>query len=139
MKKIEPKDVTEIFTFFREENNGQEPTKWSEVTIFNKLGIGIICIDGNFGAINSEGKVIIPLEYDNLIDFEELESELVLASKNNLWGYISWENEVKIPFEYSYASVFENNRAKVSKNNKSYIINSKNQILEEIDGIKKIN
>ena len=104
MKKLEPKSVAEIFTFYREENNGKEPSEWEQVTIFDKQGYGIISVDGYFGAINSNGEIVIPLEYDNLIDFAELESNIILANKGELWGYINWRNEVIIPFQYSYAS-----------------------------------
>jgi hypothetical protein len=91
-----------------------------------------------FGAVNREGEIIIPLEYDNLIDFKELNSELILAKKKELWGYINWSNDVVIPFQYSYGSVFQDGEAKVCKEGKYYIINQQNQIIEEIDGLEKI-
>ncbi len=138
MKKLEPKSVAEIFTFYREENNGKEPSEWEQVTIFDKQGYGIISVDGYFGAINRNGEIVIPLEYDNLIDFAELESNIILANKGELWGYINWRNEVIIPFQYSYASVFQNGEAKVCKDGNYYIINEQNLIIKEIDGLDKI-
>lgn len=138
MNKLHPKDVTEVFTFYRDENNGKEPTEWEQVTEINNQGYGIISVGGYYGAINTEGEIIIPLEYDHLIDFKELESEIILAKKEELWGYINWKNEIIIPFEYSYASVFQDGEAKVCKNGKYYIINQENQIIKEIDGLDKI-
>ena len=133
-KEIEPKDVVEYFTFYRRENDGKEPTEWSQVTMFNKLGYGVIAIDGNCGAIDQDGKIIIPLIYSNLIDFAELESTHILACDNNdLWGYINWENEILITFEYSYASVFQEGLATVCKDGKYYIINTTNEIIEQVD------
>ena len=138
MNKLQPKDVTEVFTFYRDENNGKEPTEWEQVTEINNQGYGIISVGGYYGAINTEGEIIIPLEYDHLIDFKELESEIILAKKEELWGYINWKNEIIIPFEYSYASVFQDGEAKVCKNGKYYIINQENYIIKEIDGLDKI-
>ena len=77
-------------------------------------------------------------QYDNLIDFAELESNIILANKGELWGYINWLNEVIIPFQYSYASVFQNGEAKVRKDGNYYIINEQNLIIKEIDGLDKI-
>ncbi len=134
MKHIEPKDVVESFTFYRDENDGKEPTAWTHVTLFNKLGYGVIGIDGNYGAIDQDGKIIIPLIYSNLIDFAELESTHILAcDHNDKWGYINWKNEILIPFIYSYASVFQDGSAKICKDERYYIINTKNEILKEID------
>ena len=138
MNKLQPKDVIEVFTFYRDENNGKEPTEWEQVTFFDKQCYGIISVDGYFGAINRNGEIVIPLEYDNLIDFAELESNIILANKGELWGFINWKNEIIIPFEYSYASVFQDGEAKVCKNGKYYIINQENHIIKEIDGLDKI-
>ena len=137
MNKLQPKDVTEVFTFYRDENNGKEPTEWEHVTIFDKQGYGIISVDGYSGVIDRNGNIIIPLEYDNLIDFAELESKIILANKGELWGFINWKNEIIIPFEYSYASVFQDGEAKVCKNGKYYIINQENHIIKEVDGLDK--
>ena len=138
MKKIQPKDVDEVFTFYRQENIDKAPTEWEQVTLFDNQGYGIISVNGYFGAINRNGDIIIPLEYHNLIDFAELNSKLILAKKDELWGFINWKNEVIIPFDYSYASVFQNGKAKVCKDVAYYNINEKNRILEQIDGLENI-
>lgn len=139
MKKIQPKDVEEYFTFYRQENDGKEPTDWSQVTMFNKLGYGVIGIDGNCGAIDQDGKIIIPLMYSNLIDFAEIESSHILAcDHNDKWGYINWKNEILIPFVYSYASVFQDGLATVCEDGKYFIINTKNDILEQVEGLKQV-
>lgn len=138
MKKLQPKDIDEFSIYYQHENDNQEPTEWEQVTEINNQGYGIISVGGYYGAINTEGEIIIPLEYDHLIDFKELESEIILAKKEELWGFINWKNEIIIPFEYSYASVFQDGEAKVCKNGKYYIINQENQIIKEIDGLDKI-
>lgn len=133
MKNHQPKDVEEYFTFYREENNGKEPTEWEQVTFFNELGFGIIRIDGYCGAIDRNGEIIIPLKYSNLTDFDD---ELILACNNdNFWGFINWKNEIIIPFEYSYASIFleKYNLSQVCKNGKYGYINRKNQDVISLD------
>jgi len=137
MKILQPKDIDDNLLCYYE-STGELPTEWEQVTIFDKQGYGIISVDGYFGAVDRNGNIIIPLEYDNLIDFAELESTHILANKGELWGFINWKNEIIISFEYSYASVFQNGEAKVCKSGKYYIINQKNEIINEIDGLEKI-
>lgn len=141
MKNLQPKDIDEVFTFYRNENNGKEPTEWEQVTMFNNQGYGIISVDGYFGAINRNGEIIIPLEYSNLIDFND---ELILACNDeDFWGFINWKNETVIPFDYSYASIFleKYNLSKVCKNGKYGYIDRKNQevIPLDYDSITTIN
>lgn len=133
MKNLKPKDIDESSIYYQHENNNEEPTDWEQVTIFNSKGYGIISVDGNFGAINRNGEIIIPLAYSNLIDFDD---ELILACNDeDFWGFINWKNEIVIPFEYSYASIFleEYNLSKVCKNEKYGYINRKNQVVVPLD------
>ena len=133
MKNLQPKDIDEFFTFYRDENNGKEPTEWEQVTIFNNQGYGIISVDGCFGAINKNGEIIIPLIYSNLIDFDD---ELILAcNDDDFWGFINWKNEIVIPFEYSYASIFleKYNLSKVCKDGKYGYIDRKNREIIPLD------
>lgn len=141
MKNLQPKDIDEVFTFYRNENNDKEPTEWEQVTMFNNKGFGIISVDGYFGTISRNGEIVIPLEYSNLIDFDD---ELILACNvNDFWGFINWKNEIVIPFEYSYASIFleKYNLSKVCKNGKYGYIDRKNQevIPLDYDSITSIN
>jgi hypothetical protein len=133
MKKFHPIDVQEVFTSYRDENNGKEPTEWEQVTFFNELGFGIIGFNGCCGAINRNGEIIIPLKYSNLIDFD---NELILACDDeDFWGFINWKNVIVIPFEYSYASIFleKYNLSKVCKDGKYGYIDRKNQEIIPLD------
>ena len=133
MKNLQPKNINEVFTFYRDENNGKEPNEWEQVTIFNNQGYGIISVDGCFGAINKNGEIIIPLKYSNLIDFDD---ELILACNDeDFWGFINWKNEIVIPFEYSYASIFleKYNLSKVCKDGKYGYIDRKNREIIPLD------
>ncbi|WP_312751939.1 WG repeat-containing protein [Epilithonimonas hominis] len=133
MNNLQPKDIDEVFTFYRNENNGKEPTEWEQVIMFNNQGFGIISVDGYFGTISRNGEIVIPLEYSNLIDFDD---ELILACNvNDFWGLINWKNEIIIPFEYSYASIFleKYNLSKVCKNGKYGYIDRRNQEVIPLD------
>ena len=133
MKNLQPKNINEVFTFYRDENNGKEPNEWEQVTIFNNQGYGIISVDGCFGAIKKNGEIIIPLKYSNLIDFDD---ELILACNDeDFWGFINWKNEIVIPFEYSYASIFleKYNLSKACKDGKYGYIDRKNQEIISLD------
>lgn len=133
-KNIHPKDIDKVFTFYREENNGKEPTECEQVTIFNHRGYGIVSVNGFFGAINRNGEVIIPLDYENLIDFN-LDDEFIVAKKDERWGFINWKNEIVIPFEYSSASIFDeiHHLSKVCKDGKYGFINRENRIKIPLD------
>lgn len=138
MKNLQPKDINESSIYYQHENENEEPTEWEQVTEINNKGFGIVLVGDYYGAVNIEGEIIIPLEYDHLIDFKELESEIILAKKGELWGYINWNNDLAIPFQYSYGSIFQNGEAKVCKDGKYFVINQQNQIIKEIDGLEKI-
>ena len=133
MKNLQPKDIDESSVYCQYENNGKEPTEWEQVTMFNNKGFGIISVDGYFGTISRNGEIVIPLEYSNLIDFDD---ELILACNvNDFWGFINWKNEIIIPFEYSYASIFleKYNLSKVCKNGKYGYIGRRNQEVIPLD------
>lgn len=90
--------------------------------------------DGKWGAINSEGKMVIPceLEDSDFLEKEEaLKSGLCCAEKNGKYGYIDREGKEVIPFIYENADQFsENGLAPVEKDGKWGYINKEGK--EEI-------
>lgn len=61
--------------------------------------------DGNWGYINTQGKLIIPFVYSRtpsrfMYGFARVESS------NGLWGYINKENKIVIPPKYEHGTVF---------------------------------
>lgn len=131
-EKLEPKDIDDdVLCYY--DSTGKDPTEWEQVTVFNELGFGIISIDYNYGAIDQNGKIIIPVKYGNLIDFDD---DLVLARNNdNEWGFLNWRNEIVIPFQYSYASIFleEYNLSQVCRNKKYGYVDRKNRVIIPLD------
>lgn len=60
-------------------------------------GLIIVRKDGKYGAIDKQGKVIIPFEYEKLAAFKE---GLASAKKNGKYGYINAQNEMVIDFQF---------------------------------------
>ena len=97
---------------------------WSDDAIFAvKKG-------GKWGYIDGYGKVIIPLEYEEVGDFSE---GLAAVRKDNKWGYINPKNEVVIPIEFTNREVsyFKNGVAKYYTDSGIGLINMKGEIIAE--------
>ena len=86
-------------------------------------------MNGKYGGIDKNGKIVIPFEYDKI---GELHNGLIAASKNNLWGFIDTNGNIKIPFEYEKAHQFkQDDLAEVAKYGKSFLINKQGQCIIE--------
>lgn len=59
---------------------------------------------GKNGVVDEFGKFILPLQYDDL-GFVDAEAETILCAKNNLWGAISFDGRIIVPFEYDRLSL----------------------------------
>jgi hypothetical protein len=84
--------------------------------------------NGKTGIINEVGKVIIPLEYE---DISDLKGGLFLAKKSNKYGMIDINGKIVIPFEYSKIRFFNEGLALVILNGKAGYINKKNEMIIE--------
>ena len=70
---------------------------WSDDAIFAvKKG-------GKWGYIDANGKIVIPLEYEEVADFSE---GLAPVCKNGKWGYINLKKEVVIPFKFANSKMY---------------------------------
>ena len=85
---------------------------------------------GKWGYIDGYGKVIIPLEYEEVGNFSE---GLAAVRKDGKWGYINLKNEVVIPFEFTNRGVssFKNGVAKYYTDGGIGLINLKGEIIAE--------
>lgn len=68
--------------------------------------------NGLWGCKNTEGKIVIPFEYEHLADYYEIG---LLASKNNKQGIIDKNNNIIIPFEYDMIRIFKNENFMLAK------------------------
>jgi hypothetical protein len=83
--------------------------------------------NGKAGIINEEGKIIIPIEYENVLDFK---NNMFTAEKESKWGIIDTGNNVIIPFEYGRIRHFENDLALITTKGTGYV-NMDNKIIIE--------
>ena len=107
---------------------------WSDDAIFAvKKG-------GKWGYIDGYGKVIIPLEYEEVRNFSE---GLAAVRKDGKWGYINPKNEIVIPIEFTNKEVgfFKNGGAEYYTDRGAGLINLKGEIIAEpkYDSIEYVN
>lgn len=83
--------------------------------------------NGKAGIINEKGEIVIPIEYDNVLDFK---NGMFTAEKSNSWGIIDVGNNTIIPFEYRRIRHFENDLALITKKGTGYINKEKEIVIE---------
>lgn len=77
------------------------------------------------GYVRRDGKLMIEPKYKVLGDY----TDYTIASENGSgFGYLSKTGDVLIPFEYDKTSAFNDGYASVCKQNKWYVIDSKNNV-----------
>jgi len=82
--------------------------------------------DNKWGAINAEGKMVIPCIYDVM---EITCSDLIAVKKDGKFGFINDENTVKIALQYDSVSGFYEHKAVVRKGNKFGFINEEGELI----------
>ena len=83
--------------------------------------------NGKAGIMNENGEIVIPIEYDNVLDYK---NGMFTAEKSNKWGIIDTENKIIIPFEYGRIRHFENDLALITNKGTGYI-NKESEIVIE--------
>ncbi len=79
-----------------------------------------------WGAYNSNGKLIIEPQFDDLWHFYE---GVANFSLNEKWGFVNKKGEIVIKPKFDYASQFNNGFAYVELEGKSGFINKKGEIV----------
>lgn len=86
-----------------------------EVRLF-KEGLGAVCKAGKWGFVNKEGKIVIPIKYDAVIDFSE--GLCGVKNRQNKWKYIDKTGkDITMPI-YDDVSAFKDGLARVWKDDK---------------------
>ena len=80
------------------------------------------------GFINRNGKVIIPIQYDDLSSFYNGYSVVGMGNK---YGVIDSLNTLVIPIEYSHITGANENRFIVTQNNLEAVFNTRGQKITE--------
>lgn len=92
------------------------------------------CVVGRgnkFGALDRNGKEVVPLEYDNVkTSFSE---GLLGAEKDGKWGFISPDNQIKIPFVYDKVGLYEKGFVTVCVADKWGQIDVQNKVILPIE------
>jgi hypothetical protein len=96
------------------------------------------------GLIDTNGKVIVPVIYEELEYFKDGRA---MAKKSSKWGFINARGKEIIPFNYDSASYFNDGRAPVKKDGKYGFINNEgdlvvpliyDQVFGFLDGTAKV-
>ncbi len=91
--------------------------------VFNDNSLAsIMNSEGKWGAINKEGRTIIPFDYDVLKVFTE---GVASFSKNGKYGFIDIHGKEVIQAQFDDTSIFKNGLAAVRQGNSAYIIDMK--------------
>lgn len=72
------------------------------------------------GIINTNGKVVVPCEYDAIYPPT---NGIIRGKRNSKWGCVNEKGEIIIPFEFDYIDEFIGGKAKAQKNRCSGYIN----------------
>ncbi|WP_339628401.1 WG repeat-containing protein [uncultured Maribacter sp.] len=101
---------------------------YDEISGYYQNGYMRVRNNGKTGIIDEQGKIVIPIEYE---DISDLKDGLFLAKKSNKYGMINTKEEIVIPFEYSKIRFFNESLALVLLNGKAGYINKENEMIIE--------
>lgn len=97
--------------------------KWAkEYDFVNDLsnGVSLVKKSGKYGFVNKDGKVVVPLIYDESSTMSE---GYAPVRSGNLWGYVDSVGNVTIEPKFEDALCFHDGLAAVKRNNKWGFIN----------------
>ena len=97
-----------------------------EIKDFDSSSLKVCQQDGMVGYGSSIANLVIPLEYQKGLPFQE---DLACVKYEGAWGFIDKTNSVIIPFQYEMASSFSNGLAPVKTNGKWGFINRNNEFI----------
>lgn len=88
-------------------------------------GLALVKKDGKFGFVTEQGKVVIPLIYDEALAFNEDHAAIAIGGK---WGFIDKTGKEVIPYRYNYATSFAEGVARVLINTTWHTIDKEGNI-----------
>ena len=93
---------------------------------------GVRTFNGKMGLIDSTGNLVIKPTYQFIHNKKELKNlyeVAILSNKKSKRGYIDLEENIKIPIEYDDVFYLGNGLIRVSKNNKTGVLDTLNNII----------
>lgn len=97
-----------------------------EIKDFDSSSLKVCQQDGMVGYGSSIANLVIPLEYQKGLPFQE---DLACVKYEGAWGFIDKTNSIIIPFQYEMASSFSNGLAPVKTNGKWGFIDRNNEFI----------
>lgn len=101
--------------------------------IFNDNSLAsVMNSEGKWGAVNKEGKTILPFKYDNLKVFTD---GVASFSKNGKYGFIDIHGNEVIPPQFDDTSAFLNGLAVVRQGETAYIIDKSGDKIKGLENV----
>jgi hypothetical protein len=108
MEKTKRKVRGELNEFFEKRDELFKKYDWVGVFLFE--GMAAVERGRKWGFVDEEGKLVIPLKYDDVDYFQE---GLARVKLNEKYGHINAKGKAVIPIEYDNAGSFYQGRARV--------------------------
>jgi hypothetical protein len=107
--------------------------------LFDAQGYARILVNGKFGLIDTTGKRFVPALFE---DVGQVSTEMIAVKRYDKWGYCDYGIQLKIPYNFSYATHFVGDYALVKKEEFSGLIDKKGNykidpIYEEMSWFKE--
>jgi hypothetical protein len=100
---------------------------YEEISEF-KQGLARVKRSGRYGFINTEGKLVIGLQFHNADSFSE---DLAAVKIEDKWGYIDKSGEMIVAAQFDYCGGFSGGLAAFKKNNRFGFLDKTGRIMVE--------
>ena len=93
-------------------------------------GLAVVKKDSKYGAVNIQGELVVPIEYDKISGFF-INNNVTLsrAEKDGKWGVIDNKNNIVIPFIYETMYYYSDKLFAVEMNNKWGFIDIEGRVI----------
>src|SRR5450830_1605932 len=92
-------------------------------------GLARVELKGKYGYINTQGKMVTPIIYDQVYDFSDNDGGLAEVELKGKWGYINTQGKMVTPIIYDEIDSFSNGLAPVKLKGKWGYINNKGKMV----------
>jgi hypothetical protein len=83
---------------------------------------------GKYGLIDTKGRVVLPVEYDEIINFDEEDRSRWMVKKDSVWGLIDDKAKIIVPPQYDKLNYFRG-YAYVEKNKQSGMLDKNGKVI----------
>lgn len=83
---------------------------------------------GKYGLIDTKGRVVLPVEYDEIINFDEEDRSRWMIKKDSVWGLIDDKANIIVVPQYDKLNYLGGN-AFVEKNNKTGMLDKNGKVI----------